>query len=262
MQEQTTDFRGGPGSSVMLAERTIKVRDAVIAQYADKPLEEVNEFIKQMLEKEEDEQKRLGLLAARVYILRMRIMTLFGTAEAPAAAPANTDTQPAEAASGTADKAEDQPEGEQPAGEAADWKRLRILETSEVNGVKFLAGMILDVNRADAEKLIENGKAELRDSKTDLVDTEAAEAGQAEAVSEAAQDTAEETADEAVEETPEETPEELSLAEQALAEEAETVKTAEAAKTGNNSGQESTAEQAPDKETEPASVEGTEETKE
>ena len=208
MQEQTTDFRGGPGSSVMLAERTIKVRDAVIAQYADKPLEEVNEFIKQMLEKEEDEQKRLGLLAARVYILRMRIMTLFGTAEAPAAAPANTDTQPAEAASDTADKAEDQPEGEQPAGEAPDWQRLRILETSEVNGVKFLAGMIVDVNRADAEKLIENGKAELRDSKTELVDTEAAEAGQAEPVSEAAQDMAEERADEAVEETPEETAEE------------------------------------------------------
>ena len=61
MQEQTTDFRGGPGSSVMLAEQTIKVRDAVIAKYADKPLEEVNEFIKQMLEKEEEEQKRLGL---------------------------------------------------------------------------------------------------------------------------------------------------------------------------------------------------------
>jgi len=196
MQEQTTDFRGGPGSSVMLAERTIKVRDAVIAQYADKPLEEVNEFIKQMLEKEEDEQKRLGLLAARVYILRMRIMTLFGTAEAAPAAPANSDNQPAEAETGTADKAEDQPEAEPAAGERPEWQRLRILETSEVNGVKFLEGMIV------------NGKAELRDSNTGLVDTEAAEAGQAETVSEAPQETPQETPEEASEETADETPEE------------------------------------------------------
>ena len=208
MQEQTTDYRGGPGSSVMLAERTIKVRDAVIAQYADKPLEEVNEFIKQMLEKEEDEQKRLGLLAARVYILRMRIMTLFGTAEAAPAAPANSDNQPAEAETGTADKAEDQPEAEPAAGERPEWQRLRILETSEVNGVKFLEGMIVDVNSTDAQKLIENGKAELRDSNTGLVDTEAAEAGQAETVSEAPQETPQETPEEASDETAEETADE------------------------------------------------------
>ena len=38
--------------------------------------------------------------------------------------------------------------------------RLRIVDSSEVNGVRFPAGVVIDVKREDGEKLIETGKAE------------------------------------------------------------------------------------------------------
>ena len=40
------------------------------------------------------------------------------------------------------------------------WMRLRIVDSSEVNGVRFPAGVVIDVKREDGEKLIESGKAE------------------------------------------------------------------------------------------------------
>ena len=40
------------------------------------------------------------------------------------------------------------------------WMRLRIVDSSEVNGVRFPAGVVIDVKREDGEKLIESGKAD------------------------------------------------------------------------------------------------------
>ena len=68
MAASTIPNSGGPGSSVELSPVTIAVRDKVIEKFADQPLDEMNESVKQLLFREEDEQKRLGILAARVYI--------------------------------------------------------------------------------------------------------------------------------------------------------------------------------------------------
>ena len=78
MAASTIPKSGGPGSSVELSPVTIAVRDKVIEKFADQPLDEMNNSVKNLLNHEEDEQKRLGILAARVYILRQRIANIAG----------------------------------------------------------------------------------------------------------------------------------------------------------------------------------------
>ena len=57
----------------VLAPETIEVRDKIIDKFGDKPLVEMNEFVKNYLRTETDPLNRLGAMAARVYILRHRI---------------------------------------------------------------------------------------------------------------------------------------------------------------------------------------------
>lgn len=152
MAASTIPNSGGPGSSIELSPVTIAVRDKVIEKFADQPLDEMNESVKHLLSREEDEQKRLGILAARVYILRQRIARI---AEGDpdrvvgSAAPKARDLMPADAdlAGGEAGTSE--------------WTRLRILDDCEVNGVRFPKTVIIDVKSEDAEKLIASGSAEL-----------------------------------------------------------------------------------------------------
>ena len=153
MAASTIPNSAGPGSSVELSPVTIAVRDKVIEKFADQPLGEMNESVKALLSKEEDEQKRLGILAARVYILRQRILSI-------------AEADPDRVISGTSPKPKDLGSAESvDTGEtenaASEWTRLRILEDCEVNGVRFPKTVIIDVKSADAERLVENGKAEL-----------------------------------------------------------------------------------------------------
>ena len=152
MAASTIPNSGGPGSKVELSAVTIAVRDKVIEKFADQPLDAMNESVKKLLSSEEDEQKRLGILAARVYILRQRILKI-------------ADGDPDRVVGSAAPKAEnlapdsfDAPDAESGSSE---WTRLRILEDCEVNGVRFPKTVIIDVKTEDAERLIENGKAEL-----------------------------------------------------------------------------------------------------
>jgi hypothetical protein len=56
----------------------------------------------------------------------------------------------------------------------SDWVRLRILENSEVNGVRFPQGVVIDVSQEDGDRLLESGKAtyvaedEIADVKADI----------------------------------------------------------------------------------------------
>ena len=156
MASSTIPNSAGPGSSIELSEVTIAVRDKVIEKFADEPLDKMNESVKMLLNTEEDEQKRLGILAARVYILRQRIIKLTeGDNERvviSAAPKPETDTS----------KAEPQDAGDE---NVSEWTRLRILKDCEVNGVRFPKTVIIDVKSEDAAKLIENGNAELIEEK-------------------------------------------------------------------------------------------------
>ena len=65
-----------PGSTITLTAETIRVRDAIIEKFSDKSLLELNSFIETALGTEQNENKRLGILAARVYILRVRMQNI------------------------------------------------------------------------------------------------------------------------------------------------------------------------------------------
>ena len=160
---QTTDemLLTRPGN---LSARTLKVRDAVIEKCKDLSLEEMNKFIKQLLDQETNEQKRLGLFAARVYLLRQRISSLFGLSpnlygeDAAVASPSKAGKTSINAAEDSGNASAETAEAA--ANKPQDWTRVRILEDSEVNQVRFPAGVIIDALASDAEKLIEMGKAE------------------------------------------------------------------------------------------------------
>lgn len=152
MAASTIPNSGGPGSSIELSAVTIAVRDKVIEKFSDQPLDQMNESVKQLLSKEDDEQKRLGILAARVYILRQRIIKI-------------SEGDPDRVIGSASPKAHDlvTPVADEQASETtnSEWTRLRILDDCEVNGVRFPKTVIIDVKSEDAEKLIANGNAEL-----------------------------------------------------------------------------------------------------
>ena len=76
MKSATLTYGAGPGSTITLTPETLKVRDAIIAKFSDKSLAELNSFIDTALSTESDDHKRLGIPAARVYILRMRLQNI------------------------------------------------------------------------------------------------------------------------------------------------------------------------------------------
>ena len=76
MKSATLTHGAGPGSTITLTPETLKVRDAIIAKFVDKSLAELNDFIDTALNTENDDNKRLGILAARVFILRMRLQNI------------------------------------------------------------------------------------------------------------------------------------------------------------------------------------------
>ena len=196
MAASTIPNSGGPGSSVELSPVTIAVRDKVIEKFAGQPLDEMNSSVKALLSTEEDEQKRLGILAARVYILRQRIMSIAeGDPErvVTSASPKPKDLAGEEATDAGGDSETT----------TSEWTRLRILEDCEVNGVRFPKTVIIDVKSADAERLVENGKAELIEESEPAQAVSEAEA-EVEATPEAGIDTpAEDAAPSATETQPE-----------------------------------------------------------
>ena len=145
MAASTISNSGGPGSSTRLSPMTIKVRDKIIEQYADQTLDAINESLKRLLANEEDEQKRLGVLAARVYILRQRISGLSSNGDKAILTAKSPTIANLDAGSVKGDN---------------EWTRLRIIKDCEVNGVRFPKSFIIDVKSADALKLVEAGNAE------------------------------------------------------------------------------------------------------
>ena len=111
-------------------------------------------FVKDIVETEEDTVKRLGAMAARVEILRMRISQISEN---------RTDLnfiEMSEEVIGDDETVEDNPsEIIITSPNLSDWVRLRILENSEVNGVRFPQGVVIDVSQEDGDRLLESGKA-------------------------------------------------------------------------------------------------------
>ena len=153
----TISNSGGPSSPTALSHVTIAVRDKVIEKFQDQPLREMNESLKMLLSKEQDEQKRLGILAARVYILRQRITALANPVPDMVVSGESPGLKDTDATDKVEHEAGDETNSE--------WTRLRILEDCEVNGVRFPKTVIIDVKSVDAQRLIDSGNAELMEER-------------------------------------------------------------------------------------------------
>ena len=149
---------GGPGSSITLDPEIISIRNKYLKALEGKSFDDMNSLIQKQLEKEDEDIKRLSLLAARVYILRLRTLEL-----------KNEPTENAMPWSKIEDKSKvdtkkDGEKVDEEAGTVSDeWRRLRMIEAGEVNGVRFPPGIIIDVNSVDGQKLVESKKAEFVD---------------------------------------------------------------------------------------------------
>jgi len=148
----------GPGSSISLAPETIKVRNALIEKFTGEPLDEMNHFMNTALATEKNELRRIGILAARIFLLRTRVANLQDFNRNPSMTQIpEVDVATLDLGGASVDAIE---VTDEPATEIEDgWARLKMTSPGEVQGVRFLSGAIIDAKPEDAEKLIRSGKA-------------------------------------------------------------------------------------------------------
>ena len=202
---------GGPGSSITLDPEIISMRNKYLKALEGKSFDDMNSLIQKQLETEDDDIKRLSLLAARVYILRLRTLEL-----------RDEPTENAMPWSKTEDKTEvDTKKAEEKVDEGAEtvsdeWRRLRMIEAGEVNGVRFPPGIIIDVNSVDGQKLVESKKAEFVDTtQTDEeVSKDEKDASESKKEGETTEDNLEDTSSENTEKPQEEKPDVDNLADE------------------------------------------------
>ena len=170
MNHVMSEARTNLASTTRLAPETIRIRDALIEKFSDKPIEELNSFIARALETETDEFKRLGLLAARVYILRQRVLGLkaFIRDDTMETLPEIDLTLPSQDLSDTDVDVENDLLDEEAGIE--NWYSLRMIEPGEVNGVRFFKGTIINARPEDADRLIASGKAIVVDEDGNPID--------------------------------------------------------------------------------------------
>ena len=158
MEFLSEDNRAGAGSSVLLSPEIVAIRTKLIEACDGKTFAETIEFLKQLLDKEEDEQKRLGILAARVLVLRQRVSHIQNKEDA-------FDISQFEALTRSSDSDfddnEKNTEDDVDTAEDESWVRVRITENSIVKGVRFPKGVIVDVHNEEADALVGSGKAEV-----------------------------------------------------------------------------------------------------
>ena len=172
MKSASLTYGAGPGSTITLTAETIRVRDAIIEKFSDKSLAELNSFIATALAAEKDDNKRLGILAARVYILRMRMQNISSFNRDPSQK-AISELTPADMlkvpqAEGV--NAEEDGEGEIPEDMYEEWNELTVVESGEINGVRIPKGVTITVGIEDARRLIETKKAVFAKSLSDETD--------------------------------------------------------------------------------------------
>ena len=177
MEFSLEDNRAGAGSSVLLSPEIVAIRTKLIEACDGKTFADTIEFLKQLLDKEEDEQKRLGILAARVLVLRQRVSHIQDKEDASDMSQFVALTQ-----SVVVDDDEKDTEDEADASDDESWVRVRITENSIVKGVRFPKGVIVDVHHEEADALIEAGKAEVIESSEEKNDAEAEAEAEVEAV--------------------------------------------------------------------------------
>ena len=213
MNHVMSEARTNLASTTRLAPETIRIRDALIEKFSDKPIEELNSFIARALDTETDEFKRLGLLAARVYILRQRVLSLkaFIRDDTMETLPEIDLTLPSQDLSDTGVDVENDLLDEEAGIE--NWYSLRMIEPGEVNGVRFFKGTIINARPEDADRLIASGKAIVVDEDGNPIDDDMSKGLETDEYSsgttdEQSDDAPDEQLDDAPDEQPDDAPDE------------------------------------------------------
>ena len=136
--------------NLKLAPETMRIRDAIIEKYSDTPLDALSTKLQALITDDTDTGTKLGIFSARVEILRMRFSEIADKKYVKDNKIGEENDSISE--SDISDETEDLKEG---------WMTLKILEASEVNGVRFPEGVKIDVHADDAKKLLDSKKAEL-----------------------------------------------------------------------------------------------------
>ena len=136
--------------NLQLAPETMRIRDAIIEKYSDTPLDVLSNKLQALITDDTDTGTKLGSFSARVEILRRRFSEIADKKYVKDNKLGEEDVSVSE--SEISDETENLKEG---------WMTLKILEASEVNGVRFPEGVKIDVHAEDAKKLLESKKAEL-----------------------------------------------------------------------------------------------------
>ena len=143
-----------------LSPQIIEIRDQIIEKLNDLTLEECSKKLKELFNNETNEFYKLGNLAARVVTLKKRIDLILNE---------TNDYEKIVITNGI--KKTDNLIENILVGKPLDtliqleWVRVQIKETTEVNGVRFPAGIQIDVTSEDSIKMIEGGKAILLDDR-------------------------------------------------------------------------------------------------
>ena len=160
---------------MLLSPEIIEIRDEIVDKLEGKSLKDIRAKIKGFLANEKNEETRLAALAARIVLLR-RFISELSENQALLAEEEMRDLE-----NKSLDYDDDFEEDYDSDDFDVDnqWKRLRIIEDCEVNGVRFPAGIQIDVKLIDAERLLEAGQAEIIekpvDPEEDAEETEEAE---------------------------------------------------------------------------------------
>ena len=160
---------------MLLSPEIIEIRDKIVDKLEGKSLKDIRAKIKGFLANEKNEETRLAALAARIVLLR-RFISELSENQALLAEEEMSDLEN-ESLDYDDDFEEDYDSDDFDVDNQ--WKRLRIIEDCEVNGVRFPAGIQIDVKLIDAERLLEAGQAEIIekpvDPEEDAEETEEAE---------------------------------------------------------------------------------------
>ena len=143
-----------------LSPQIIEIRDQMIEKLNDLTLEECSKKLKELFNQETNDFYKLGNLAARVLTLKKRINLILSDSIEDDQNVTKSGTKK------SGDIIENILDGKTADTTIeSDWVRVQIKETAEVNGVRFPAGIQIDVTNEDSTRMIESGKAILLDHK-------------------------------------------------------------------------------------------------
>jgi hypothetical protein len=184
MDKFDIELSNNQSKTALLSPEIIEIRDKIVNKLEGESLKDIRSKIIDFLANEKNEETRLAALAARIVLLRKFISEL---SENQALL---SEEELEELNNESFDYDEDLEDDYDGEGleDDSQWKRLRIIEDCEVNGVRFPAGIQIDVKLIDAERLLEAGQAEIIEKPVDpeeeTVETEEAEPEKSEEVEE------------------------------------------------------------------------------